>query len=98
MSQEQQPGQHNSGRGPVNREEAIKRLLELSVVGSGPLELVRREAEGIIDALGLTWPCPECHGNGFVNRSATSGTGSTGGFTVWNEPCPRGCSPPQVRL
>jgi hypothetical protein len=42
------------------RERAIQKLLVLEVPGSGPLEIVRREAEGIIDALGLSWPCSRC--------------------------------------
>lgn len=39
----------------ASREEAIAVLLALEVPGSGPLELNRREAVGIIDALGLSW-------------------------------------------
>jgi hypothetical protein len=42
------------------REKAVQMLMALDVPGSGPLELVRREAEAIIDALGLSWPCKRC--------------------------------------
>ena len=42
------------------REQAVETLMALTVPGSGPLELARREAEAIIDALNLSWPCSRC--------------------------------------
>jgi hypothetical protein len=43
-----------------NRDQAVQTIMALDVPGSGPLELARREAEAIIDALGLSWPCQRC--------------------------------------
>lgn len=50
-------------------------------------------ANKLREALVAAEPCPECHGRGFVQKSAhgTYDDRGNGWGQIWNEPCPRGC-------